>query len=263
MRTIKRSVIASGVVVFVAWALILFFRSIYTVPILMYHTVYPDAPYENRLAVSVKTFERQMRFLRENRYAVVPLEEVVDLIRKKIKIPPRTVAITFDDGYRDNYTYVFPIVKRYNIPITDFIIVQEVGRPAGDRLSWGQIKEMQGSGLVKLGSHAVGPEPLINISSDTEVVRQISDSKKILEKELGRPVTLFSYPEGLFTPKIRQFVIDAGYRGAVATKPSGRYRDDDCYALRRIRVSENAKNLFIFWTKCSGYYTFFKKHRRK
>lgn len=263
MRKKITLVVFLGVVVIAAGCGANFMRGKYVVPILMYHSVYPDAPYSNRLAVSTGTFERQMRFLREHRYNVIGLADLAQLTSDKKRIPARTVAITLDDGYMDNYTYAFPILKRYNIPVTVFLIVQEIGRPAGDRLSWEKIKFMQESGLVTIGSHAIGPEPLVNITSREEVRRQVFSSKKALEERLGSPVTLFSYPEGMFNPEIRTFVIEAGYRAAVATRPGRGYPSNDCFALKRLRISENAANMFVFWVETSGYYTFFKERRRK
>jgi len=94
------------------------------------------------------------------------------LIEQKNTIPTRTISITFDDGYRDNYTYAFPILKKYGLPATVFIIVNEVGRL--DRLSWDEIKEMQDSGIITFGSHTLGPEPLIKISSKAELRKHMS-----------------------------------------------------------------------------------------
>lgn len=246
---------------------ILFFpgviRGKYVVPILMYHSVSPSASRQTMLAVKPETFERQMRFLKNIHYNVITLEELSTLIKDKKKIPPRTIIITLDDGYRDNYTYAFAVLKKYNLTATIFIIINEVGRPQGDRLSWDQIKVMQDSGLIVFGSHALGPEPLNKIKREQEVKDQVFLSKQILEQKLGKKVYAFSYPEGRFNAKIRQLVIDAGYRVAVATNPGKRYPSDDIFVLKRLRISENASNLFVFWVETSGFYTFIKEARKK
>ncbi len=247
--------------------LVFFFATVlqdkYVPPVLMYHSVNPKPKAGRMLTVSVKTFQRQMRFLKEHRYNVVPLEELAALVREKKKIPRNTLAITFDDGYVDNYIYAFPILKKYNLPATVFIIVNEVGRPKKDRLNWAQIKEMRDSGLVVIGSHAVGPEPLINIKSQAAVKNEIFESKTMLENELGGSVNAFSYPEGRFNEKIRQMVIDAGYTLAVATSPGKRFSGKDVYLLKRLRISETTRNLFVFWFEITGYYSFIKESRRK
>lgn len=263
MSKSKKLIIFCGIVAAAVIFLFNFFSRQYVVPIIMYHSVNPDADPQNRLALTVKTFERQMRFLKTHRYNVLALEELADLIRQKKKIPPKTLAITFDDGYKDNYTYAFPILKKYHLPATLFIIVREVGRLQNDRLSWNQIQEMQDSGIFSIGSHGIGPDPLFKMPSEVQLWREIFDSRKILEERLGRAVTLFSYPEGMFDAKIRQLVIEAGYRAAVATNPGRDYPDDDVFALKRLRISENAGNLFVFAVETSGYYTFMKESKRR
>jgi peptidoglycan/xylan/chitin deacetylase (PgdA/CDA1 family) len=238
-----------------------YIRQNYVVPVLMYHSVNPDARPQNRLAISVEAFERQMHFLKNNHYHVLPLDSVAGLIREKRKIPHKTVAITFDDGYKDNYTYAFPVLKKYSLPATIFVIINEVGR--ADRLSWDEIKTIQDSGIINFGSHALGPEPLINIQSEEALRKEIFDSKKILEEKLGRRITVFSYPGGMSNSKIRKLVIDAGYKFAVATNPGKKFADDDLFALKRLRISSSSNNLFVFWVEASGYYNFIRERRHK
>ncbi|MDD4899700.1 MAG: polysaccharide deacetylase family protein [Candidatus Omnitrophica bacterium] len=239
-----------------------FLRSKYVVPILMYHSVNPAAKENLRLVVPPEIFDRQMGFLKKNRYNVIPVESLIKLIKENKKIPPKTLCITFDDGYKDNYLYAFPVLKKYNLPATVFIIVNEIGRGQNDRLSWDEVKKMRDSGIVFFGSHCLGPEPLVNMHSDAQILHEITDSKKALEEKLGVKIPIFSYPEGLFNPKIRQMVIDAGYSGAVATNPGRQFANDDCFALKRLRISRNAGNMFVFYTETSGYYTFFKEGKK-
>ncbi|MCX5709893.1 MAG: polysaccharide deacetylase family protein, partial [Candidatus Omnitrophica bacterium] len=168
----------------------------------------------------------------------------------------------FDDGNKDNYTRAFPILKKYRIPATMFVIVDEISRPQGDRLSWEEIRIMLDSVMVDIGSHTMGPQPLVFIKSEDELRRQIFESKKILEERLGNKIGLFSYPEGFFNAKIRQLVIDAGYLGAVATNPGRKYPSNDAFLLKRIRISENSSNMFIFAVESSGFYTIAKEYKK-
>lgn len=238
-----------------------FIRQQYVVPILMYHSVSPTAQPENRLAVTPEAFERQMRFLKNHAYNVLPLEEIAGLVREKKEIPLKTLAITFDDGYKDNFLYAFPVLKKYNLPATVFIIVNEVGRPEKDRLSWDEIDEMRNSGIINIGSHCLGPEPLLNIKSDEALKKEIFESKKALQEKLGQPVDAFSYPGGGFNEEIKKLVIDAGYLLAVTTSPGSRFACDDVFALKRLRISSTSNNLFVFWVETSGFYTFLKERR--
>jgi len=255
-------VILGGLIVF-GFLLTNFLRQEYVPPILMYHSINPrQDPCIKSLIVSPQIFERQMRFLKSYRYNVVTLEVLAGLIKNKKKIPPRTLALTFDDGYKDNYTYAFPVLKKYNLPATIFIITNEVGRPQNDRLGWDEIKQMRDSGIISFGSHCLGPETLVNIKSEDDVSREIFDSKMILEEQLGQEVVAFSYPEGRFTTRIRQLVMDAGYKLAVVTSPGKKIASDDVFTLKRLRISSHAGNLAVFWFEASGIYTFIKERRK-
>ena len=116
----------------------------YTVPILMYHYINDGEPSRSRLGVSPKSFERQMRFLKEHKYNVLALDELVDLIKYKKSLPPNTIAITFDDGYLDNYTNAFPILKKYELPAAIFVVINMIGKRLGkeEYMDWRQIEEL-------------------------------------------------------------------------------------------------------------------------
>ena len=255
MPRIKKLILFTGLIFLAAIILLAgLIKQSYIAPIIMYHYVHYGANPDDKLVVTPEVFQRQMRFLKEQRYNVVPLEALAVLIKEKRKIPARTIAITIDDGHRDNYEQIYPVLKKYNLPATMFVIVNEIGRIQNDKLSWGQIKEMRDSGLISFGSHTLGPEPLVNIKSEEEVKRQIFESKKILEEKLGKEVKIFSYPEGLFNAKIKKMVIGAGYLAAVSTSPGINSSSDDIFGLKRQRISQNAGNLFIFYIQASGYY---------
>lgn len=243
------------------WLSVVF--SHYTVPILMYHYVNDEEPSRSRLGISPATFERQMRFLSEHKYNVIPLEELADLIRNKRKIPPKTAAVTFDDGYLDNYTQAYPILKKYNIPATIFVVINRVGKHMGndDYMSWAQIKELSDSGLITIGSHSINHPNLSEIESEEEMELEILDSKNILEESLARQVNLFSYPFGGINHLARSIVISSGYQAAVGTNFPKGYPNDDVYALKRLRVSETSRNMFVFGIVVSGHYTFIKENR--
>jgi peptidoglycan/xylan/chitin deacetylase (PgdA/CDA1 family) len=228
----------------------------YVVPILMYHSI-DNNDNVTKLSVSPKSFARQMEFLSKNNYNVVPLEKVVSYIKKKEKPPQKTIAITLDDGFYNNYQYAYPVLKKYNMPATIFIIVNRVGNPGF--LNWEEIKEMADSGIVEIGSHTKVHFWLLG-SDDRFLQDEVAGSKKILEEKLGRKINSFCYPMGAFDAKSEKAVEDAGYACAVSTSPRG-VAPDDIYALKRIRVSHSADNLFVFWAETARLYTWFKRHR--
>jgi len=204
-----------------------------------------------------------MRFLRERKYNIVSLEELADLIKNKEKIPFKTVAITFDDGYLDNYTHAYPVLKKYNIPAAIFVVINRVGKHLGndDYMSWQQIKELSVSGLVTIGSHSMNHPNLSEIDSEAELREEIFESKRILEKELNQEVKFFSYPFGGRSLEARRLVSLSGYKAALGTNFPKGSPGDDPYALKRLRISENCRNMFIFWVETSGFYTHIKEQR--
>jgi len=259
----KRLIIAVVFVSVLIFSFVNFIQPKYVIPIAMYHSINPNAQKDNRLVITPQAFARQMRFLKKHNYNVITLEKAADIIKNKKKAPANTIVLTFDDGYKDNYTYAFPILKKYGFPATLFIIIDEVGRPEGDMVSWDDIYAMQASGLVTIGSHTFRHPYLIDLTSREDIRREIQDSKKVLEIKLGRKVDAFCYPAGRFNKEIRQIVIDSGYKIAVATNPGKEIPDDDVFALKRLRISQNCANLFIFWIETSGYYNLIRENRKK
>ncbi|MDO8488873.1 MAG: polysaccharide deacetylase family protein [Candidatus Omnitrophota bacterium] len=244
-------------VIFFSWL-----RSQYMVPIIMYHSVTPQARIDNRVEVSASRFQYQMEFLKNHHYNIVSLEEAGKMIKERKRVPAKTIAITFDDGYEDNYIYAYPVLKRLKIPATIFIIVNEVDRSNGDRLNWNQIKEMQGSGLISFGSHTLDHFYLPEVKSEEELIRQIFGSKISLEEKLGVPINTFCYPAGRFNLHIKDLVAQAGYKYAFATGLGRKYSNQDVYLIERVRVSES-DNLFELWAKISGYYNTFRTHNNR
>ncbi|MFQ5680788.1 MAG: polysaccharide deacetylase family protein [Candidatus Omnitrophota bacterium] len=230
----------------------------YVLPVLMYHRVDGQQSLVSKLAVSPRAFERQMRFFSRHRYNVISLKNAVGLLKDGEKIPAKTVVITFDDGYEDNYSTAFPILKKYNIPATIFVIVDFIGHKG--YLNEQELRELAAHPLITIASHTLSHRVLTELSP-RERKDEIYRSGRLLEKKIGRSVELFSYPLGAFDPAARRMVISAGYLGAVATNPGKDYPRHDIYALKRLRISENCGNMFVFWAETSGYYTFIKEHR--
>jgi peptidoglycan/xylan/chitin deacetylase (PgdA/CDA1 family) len=253
----KLSIIAFVVILILSVGYSVFNRVTYIPAVLMYHSVVSGQA-ENNLSVSTFAFDRQMNFLKKHHYRVVFIKQLAAMIREKRKIPHNTVAITFDDGWKDNYTNAYPILKKYELPANIFLTINEIGRP--DRVSWDEVSIMLGSGLIDFGSHTLDHLYLKDVKSDSELKRQIFGSKKVLEQKIQRPVEGFCYPIGAFTPRIRQLVIDAGYKFATTVSPGKKYADQDLFALKRVKITEKSNNMFIFWAKVSGHYVYLKEH---
>lgn len=228
----------------------------YVVPVIMYHRI-DDKAGISKLSVTPESFRDQISFLKRHDYNVVKLEELAELVREK-KIPYKTIAITFDDGYENNYTCAYPVLKEMGIPATIFISPALIGHER--YLTWDQIIEMSESGVVSIGSHAMTHAYLPGLAEqklDVEIV----DSKRAIESHTRREVFSFSYPIGAFDDRVKEKVRKAGYKIAVATNPGNDYPDHDLFAMKRVRISRTSDSMLVFWIETSGFYTWIKEHR--
>ncbi len=254
-RTIFYSLIVFLMLILLTFGLIL--HSGYVVPVLMYHSVDQNWR-ESKLSVSPESFRRQMEFLIKNKYNIVSLQKLKQLQESGKSIPHKTVTITFDDGYENNYINAFGVLKEHNIPAAIFVVLNKIGRSG--YLTWPQIEEMAKNN-IEIGSHTLSECYLPAVDDKVQLKREIHDSRRILKERISQAGDFIAYCSGGFNANIRQIVIDAGYDGACATNPGKDYPDDDIYAIKRLRISRTSDNLFVFWIETSGFYTWIKEHR--
>lgn len=231
-------------------------RQQYVAPIIMYHNI-DDASAVSRLSVCPVNFREQIRFLKTHNYNVVRLEELPDIMSQG-RLPRKTIAITFDDGYENNYTRAYPICKEFGIPATIFIVPALIGTEG--YLTWDQVVEMSESGVITIGSHTMTHSWLPDLPEQRLDV-EIFDSKRAIESHIRKTISSFSYPLGGFNEHVRDKVIKAGYKIAVATNPGKKYPKHDLFAMKRLRISKTSDNLLVFWIEISGFYTWIKEHR--
>lgn len=262
MQNVKRKfLILAGILLISLAAAILYVESesASVVPILMYHSFQAE---EDKLIpyVSADIFARQMEFLAKNRYNVVGLDKVIAYMTGKEKMPPRTVAITADDGYYNFYKNAYPVLKKYNLPATFFIAIDKIGTKG--YLGWEELREMSDSGLVTIGSHTKSHPWIPTISVDEDRLRdEIAGSKEALERGLGRRVDFLCYPNGGFNDMAKEMAKRSGYKGAFTTNPAKKSDIKDIYAIRRIKMSSSSVKPIILWGKISKYYAWFKERR--
>lgn len=178
---------------------------------LMYHHVSPE-PDADVFTLHPDAMEQHLRFLKENGYTPISLKEL-----RAGNPVSRPVMLTFDDGYQDNYDYLFPLLQKYRVPAVIFLISDKIGTPG--YLTWEQILEMKNSGLVEFGSHTASHRRLRSLP-DEEIIHELTHSKQVLEEKLAEPVTAFCYPFGAggFDKRVRPKVFDAGYEFDFSTK---------------------------------------------
>jgi peptidoglycan/xylan/chitin deacetylase (PgdA/CDA1 family) len=235
-----------------------FLDSIYRLPILMYHSIDYAADKGDRMFVSPEAFARQIKFLHDHKYSVISLEKAVSYIENRKRPPAKTVAITFDDGYEDNYRYAYGILKQYDIPATIFVIVDLIGKDGF--LNWAEIKEMSDSGLIDIESHTMVHPYLMGVDDDA-LKKEFRESKRVLEEMTGKDVDFICYPMGVYDERTKREAKEAGYKAAFATKPTRLKPNYDIYEIKRVRISATSNNMFVFMIKISGYHSFFKIYK--
>jgi len=253
-----RRIIIPAVILVIAASVILYIKAQYVAPVIMYHKIDGDSS-RSRLSVSPESFERQMRFLKRHKYNVVKLEDLAEMVKKN-QFPAKTIAVTFDDGYENNYINAYPVLKALGLHATIFIIPAMVGTEG--YMTWPQILEMSESGVITMGSHSMTHLWLPD-QPEQKMDSEIRDSKRAIESHLNKEVRAFSYPLGGFNKNVREKVVKAGYKIAVATNPGKKYPKHDLFAMKRLRISNTSDNLFVFWFEINGFYTWIKEHRDK
>ena len=244
-----------GVVVLAAvgWGVL---RMQYVPPVLMYHRI-DDQSQVTKLSVSPESFARHMKFLDDWGYRVLQLNELAQYVQSGTPVPPRSVVITFDDGFDSVFTEAFPVLRQHAVPATVFVITDRVGEPG--YLTWEQIQEMSEHGIT-IGSHT--RQHAFLTSLDEVALRdELAESKRVLQAQVDASIEWVSYPLGNYDIRVQQAARAAGYVGAVATNPGPSAADDDLFALKRIRISRTSDSLLTFALESSGFYTMIKEWR--
>ncbi len=218
--------------------------------ILAYHRISNDE--SSPLCVSPRSFRRQIHNLDRWGFTIVSLRELEALRARKIK--GRIVAITFDDGYEDNFTVAYPILAEAEASATFFVPSALVGKPG--RMSEEQLAELSAAGF-EIGSHSRTHRELPSLSDD-ELHEEIYGSKKELEAALGVTVESFAYPRGLFDFRCQSIVESAGYLRAVVTPRKAGHRPGP-FSLERVGIYRHTGST-AFALKLLGVYSEIKRY---
>lgn len=171
------------------------------------------------LAVSPAVFKAQMAYMSNHGYRCINLSQIVQRVSSGLVCPDKCFAITFDDGYLDVYTSAAPIIQEYGFTATVFVVTECVGR-AGETvaweggcpsrfLSWADVRELSRFG-ISVGSHTLS-HPSLPQLDEPVALREIRDSKAVIEDKLGKEVSQFSYPYSRFDSRIQRIAIESGY----------------------------------------------------
>ncbi|HCY18561.1 MAG: hypothetical protein A2X87_00700 [Deltaproteobacteria bacterium GWC2_42_51] len=238
------------------------------IPVFMYHHVNPNK--DDMVTVVPDIFEAQMKFLAETGCRTLSADELVKSISGNMETAKKAVAITFDDGYLDNYQYAFPILKRYNIKAIIFIVVawveaaskgqgargkgQEIILPSHHEgkefiaagrvdkvvVNWDMVKEMKESGLIEFYSHTMSHRRCAELPPE-ELSKELGDSKNIIEEKLDKTCSYLCWPKGSYNEDAIRIAREIGYKALFTTKRGVVKKESDMSCIQRIAVKDNLR----------------------
>ena len=209
------------------------------IPILMYHSICADYP-DNSLMVAPELFNEQMAWLNDNGFTTMSLEEVYEAFETG-KVPVKPVAITFDDGYADNYTEAYPILKEYGMKATFFIITNNTDKD-GYYMSTDMLKEMKEHGM-EIENHTAYHLELGGASLADQKMT-IEDGKEFLKENIGVDSKFLCYPAGKYDDTTVSLDAQLGIKAAVTTEYGFASINDGLYTLKRVRISPMSMDSF-------------------
>ena len=225
------------------------------VPILMYHyiEINPNPtgdPGRSRLLVTPANFEAQLKYLRDNGWTTVTLDDLISYFANPQLMPAKPVILTFDDGYQDFYDNAWPLLKKYHDKATIYVISLGGHPGACGNNFWqpnfymtdAELRELASTTLITVGAHT---EDHCSLKGKPEATQwqEILGSKTELEAIIGKPVRDFAYPYGSFDQTTLRIVKESGFDTAVTTIPGSVNNESMVYTLHRVRMA----NLPVSW----------------
>nr|WP_246415567.1 polysaccharide deacetylase family protein [Lactovum miscens] len=174
----------------------------------MYHNVQPNTPDGN--FVSPENFESVLQALQSSEIYTVSSDEASKVLSTNTKPAQKLIWLTFDDGTQNFYDYVFPLLKKYNMHATSFIITNNVVNNVPGFMTAAEIKEIASTGLVDFQSHTVNHADL-SVASDNRQTAELRDSKAYLDSLLNQKTHVICYPSGSHNPNTSVIASGLGY----------------------------------------------------
>ena len=220
--------------------------------ILLYHHVATDTPQST--SISPNDFRAHLEFLRDNEFNVIPLDEMVDKLRTGADLPPKSVAITFDDGYSSIYETAFPMLQLFGFPFTLFISTGPIDRQQKNYIAWEQIREMSDAG-VKIANHMVDHPYMLEKQpqeSQTDWLDRLEDellsAEARIAEETGQSHRYLAFPYGEFNIPIKSMLEKNNFIG-FAQNSGAVGAQSDFLALPRYPLASIYANLETARTK--------------
>lgn len=247
-------------------------ENIYDIPILMYHQFVEKKEQAGKIKIFVtrKTLELHLFILKILGYKTITFRDLAQMMERGLK-KDKYIIITVDDGYKDNYEILFPLLKKYQMKAVIYFVtgldynrwtVEGEGESRFSLMNSQEVKEMHDSGLVEFGGHTL-THPSLPLLRDEELEKEILQNKKELEEIVGEEVISFAYPYGHQTIRVQEMTKKAGYKFAVSTDSGTGRISDNFFDIRRTAIDKTS--LLDFLRKLSpGYLKYkYKKYGNK
>ncbi|MDF9406959.1 MAG: Poly-beta-1,6-N-acetyl-D-glucosamine N-deacetylase precursor [Pelotomaculum sp. PtaB.Bin013] len=272
----KLRLLTAGIVliclIFAAWMAVLagLTKQNQRIPVLIYHDISAENITDrNRDLTSGASFAAEMEFLHDNGYQVIPLKQLISHMQTNEKLPEKALVITFDDGYEGDYKVAYPILKKYNMPATIFLIAnrdQYFGPDAPPMLTWEEMREMEGSGLIDIQAHtydlhypvytnkertclkpatiarAYQPELGRRETEEEYAGRLYEDfllARTTIEANLHNQVDTMAWPFGAYNLTSLRIAREAGFKYFATTRRGTNEYADSVQVIRRISEDDN------------------------
>lgn len=206
-----------------------------TVPILMYH--YIDTGVNNDLMTPKDKFRQQMLYLKNAGFHTITLDQLYGFMTQNTKLPEKPIVITFDDGYKDNYTNAYPVLKEMGFKATIFVV--SGGKEKGNypHMNDNQLRELDKNG-IDIEPHTVDHKKLDTLSYQDQK-NEIELSKSILEAKLGKKMKYFAYPYGQYNKDTLKILKQDGFKMAFSTVHGRADRTNNIYRIKRIYIGNS------------------------
>ena len=211
------------------------------VPVLAYHH-FSRANSTKRMIVGKRKFEEQLRFLRDNDYSGITIDQFFEFLDFG-QIPEKSVLITVDDGWESTYSIAYPLLKKYNFPAVLYIPTNHIQERAGKFLSWGQIREMLNDETVDIQPHTKTHRDLTkrqqseSFSTYINAIRsELSGAKRVISNKLGHETTSLSYPYGATNSFVSALAKAEGYTTAFTVQRDGNPFFQNNFNLNRAMI---------------------------
>ncbi len=218
-----------------------------SVPILVYHSIAP-APlvgHENatqkHYRVDPAVFESELKYLKDNGYTTISFFKYSEHLASGTIIPEKSVVITFDDGWQNQYDNALPLLQKYGDTATFFIYPKVINPKHRTFMSWSEVLELDKAGM-EVASHSISHPILTKIKDLKKLQEEIAGSKKILEEKLGKKVNTFAYPFYMQNDKVQVEIKKAGYVSARAGWKKMKNSKGEIYALSAMEAINDLNN---------------------